>query len=81
MRIRMYSKSLGASVAGLAGLWLAASPAAAESPASPGAAQAEDQKATDECDCPCMDKPKEAKKSRVIYVGPRQNIPVEIDGD
>ena len=83
MRIRSYSRFLEAGIAGLAAFWLAISPATAETLTAADTTQAEEQKksadADKNCDCPCMTESKEAK-TRVIYVGPRQNIPVEIDG-
>lgn len=45
---------------------------------SPAAAEAEGADRACECLCPKTD---EKKKTKVIYVGPRQNIPMEIDRD
>lgn len=82
MRGCMNNRYFGAAFVGVAALWMTISPATAESSAA-AAAKAEKQKATDEanknCDCPCENASKDVKKSRVIYVGPRQNIPLEID--
>ncbi|MFZ5618829.1 MAG: hypothetical protein ACOZAA_16060 [Pseudomonadota bacterium] len=83
MRIRNYSRYLEAGIAGFAVFWLAIPPATAETSTAADTTQAEEQKksadADKNCDCPCMTESKEAKKKRVIYVGPRQNIPFEID--
>lgn len=83
MRIRIHSRYQEAGIAGLAAFWLAISPATAEPSTAADVTQAEKQKTAEDadknCDCPCMKASKEAKKSRVIYVGPRQNIPFEID--
>jgi len=85
MRTRIYSRHLDAGIAGLAAFFLAISPAAAATSTAANATQAEEQEksadADKNCDCPCVTESKEAKKKRVIYVGPRQNIPFEVDED
>lgn len=84
MRIRIHSGYLPTGIAGLAAFWLAISSATAETSTALDVAQAAEQKTSDDaeknCDCPCT-KASKAKKSRVIYVGPRQNVPLEIDED
>lgn len=72
-------------IAAAALLWLASSPVFAQTPTdaaeAPVVADADKADADEECNCPCPEALKEKAKRKVVYVGPRQNIPVEIDRD
>lgn len=70
----------------LAAFWLTATPAIAQTPEEPAPRQAaEDASKAYEgeapCDCPCPDAAEKDSKTKVIYVGPRQNIPLRITDD
>jgi hypothetical protein len=72
-------------IATTAALWLAAGPASAQTPTdpaeAPNLAEAETADADQDCKCPCPEASKKKAKRKVVYVGPRQNIPVEVDRD
>lgn len=83
--MRQLSKNLnfGVAIAVLAGLWLNAAPAFAQTsdksePATVAENATEADRATQPCDCRCGAVSQAKEETRVIYVGPRQNIPMKV---
>lgn len=84
MSFHAKNRRLDAVAWALAGLSLIGGPALAQStdsigePASKTPAAAQPQES---CDCPCPTESAKQSETKVIYVGPRQNIPFRINTD
>lgn len=81
MSLKSKNGKIGAVVAGMIGLWFIAGPASAQS-SEPIDASASEETSTvrpqESCDCPCPKASQEQSETKIIYVGPRQNVPMKI---